>query len=79
MDQEVHPHQALADRFASVLRQNQSFRCGQPIGPLAHMQVTRPFRKMPVRFREDESMLLPPGSAFPILDAAGLFYSAAGS
>lgn len=72
MDQAVHPHQALADRLVSALRQDEFILYGQLIAPLAPGEGDRPFREILVRFQEEESKLLPPGSFFPVLEESGL-------
>ena len=72
MDQAVHPNQALAERLASALRQDEFVLYGQLIAPLVTVQGAGPFREILIRFQEEENKLLPPGSFFSILEDSGL-------
>lgn len=72
MDQAVAPDQELADRLIAALRQDEFVLYGQRIAPLAPGSGDRPFQEILIRFQEEETKLLPPGSFFPILEESGL-------
>ena len=72
MDQAVAQHQDLTDRLVAALRQDEFILYGQQIAPLAPNAGERPFQEILIRFQEEETKLLPPGSFLPVLDECGL-------
>jgi len=72
MDQAVESHQELAERLAAALRQDEFVIYSQQIAPLAPNDDARPFQEILIRFQEEETKLLPPGTFFPILEDCGL-------
>jgi EAL domain-containing protein (putative c-di-GMP-specific phosphodiesterase class I) len=74
MDQAVAQNQDLTDRLISALRQDEFILYGQPIAPLAPNEQGRPLQEILIRFQEEEALLLPPGSFFPVLEECGLMH-----
>jgi ammonium transporter, Amt family len=72
MDQAVAPNQDLTDRLISALRGDEFILYGQRIAPLAPGAGACPFQEILIRFLEEETKLLPPGSFFPVLEECGL-------
>jgi EAL domain-containing protein (putative c-di-GMP-specific phosphodiesterase class I) len=64
--------QGLAERLAAALRGDEFVLYGQVIRPLSTGASQRPFDEILIRFREEETRLLPPGSFLPILEECGL-------
>lgn len=73
MDQAVKDED-LASRLMSALRQDEFILYGQLITPLAADERERPFQEILIRFQEEEALLLPPGSFFPVLEECGLMH-----
>ena len=74
MDQAVAQKQDLTDRLVAALRQDEFILYGQLIAPLARNENNRPFQEILIRFQEEEALLLPPGSFFPVLEECGLMH-----
>ena len=74
MDQAVAQNQDLAGRLISALRQDEFILYGQLIAPLDPDGEGRPFQEILIRFQEEETLLLPPGSFFPVLEECGLMH-----
>ena len=72
MDQAVTQDQELTDRLVAALRQDEFVLYGQSIVRLGPTRSSRPFQEILIRFQEEESKLLPPGSFFPVLEEYGL-------
>ena len=66
------PDQDLGDRLVAALQQDEFILFGQKIAALAPDAEAQPFQEILVRFQEEETKLLPPGSFFPILEECGL-------
>ena len=67
MDQEP-AQKELIDRLVSALRQDEFVLYSQAIKPLAAGGGNRPFHEILIRYQEEETKLLPPGSFLPILE-----------
>lgn len=67
MDQEP-AQKELVDRLVSALRQDEFVLYSQAIKPLAAGSGNRPFHEILIRYQEEETKLLPPGSFLPILE-----------
>ena len=74
MDQAVAQDRELADRLTMALRQDEFVLYGQSIVPIVPDAGTRPIQEILIRFQEEETKLLPPGSFLPILEDCGLMH-----
>jgi EAL domain-containing protein (putative c-di-GMP-specific phosphodiesterase class I) len=72
MDQEVAEQSDLADRLVAALRKDEFVLFRQAIVPLAPTGAERLFQEILIRFQEEETMLLPPGSFLPLLEECAL-------
>ncbi len=69
MDQ---PPRGFADRLVAALEQDDFVLYAQPIVPVASRQDMGLFQEIFVRFKEEDSKLLPPGAFLPILEECHL-------
>ena len=74
MNQGIVQNDELSDRLVAALRQDEFVLYGQAIVPLAPGESQRPFQEILIRFLEEETKLLPPGSFFPVLEEFGLMH-----
>ncbi len=61
-------HKSIADRLISALQEDEFILYCQTIISLAPERVERPFQEIFVRFQEEDTKLLPPGTFFPVLE-----------
>jgi EAL domain-containing protein (putative c-di-GMP-specific phosphodiesterase class I) len=62
----------LTDRILAALKQDEFVLYVQRIVPLAPQQDEKGFMEIFVRFSEEDTRLLPPGSFFPVLEEFGM-------
>ena len=62
----------LRENFVKHLKEENFVLYYQPISPAASPRADASFREILVRYREEESGLLPPGSFLPVLEEEGL-------
>ncbi len=62
----------IADRLIAALQKDEFVLYTQSIIPLGVPLKQRPFREIFVRFKEEDAMLLPPGTFFPVLEECHL-------
>lgn len=72
MDQEVTEQNDLADRLVAALRKDEFVLFRQAIVPLVPMGGERSFQEILIRFEEEETKLLPPGTFLPLLEEYAL-------
>lgn len=72
MNNAVNEQKELARRLITVLRGDEFLLYEQQIVPLNEQAVERPFHEILLRFQEEETKLLPPGSFLPVLEECGL-------
>jgi EAL domain-containing protein (putative c-di-GMP-specific phosphodiesterase class I) len=72
MELEPETEKDIADRLMAALQKDEFVLYTQTIVPLAAAQRQRPFQEIFVRFKEEDAMLLPPGTFFPILEECHL-------
>ena len=72
MDQEVSVQNDLADRLVAALRKDEFILFRQAIVPLMPMGGERSFQEILIRFKEEETKLLPPGTFLLLLEEYGL-------
>jgi EAL domain-containing protein (putative c-di-GMP-specific phosphodiesterase class I) len=72
MDQEVAVQNDLADRLVAALRKDEFTLFRQPMVSLMPMGEDRPFQEILIRFEEEETKLLPPGTFLPLLEEYSL-------
>lgn len=72
MDQEVIVQNDLADRLVAALRKDEFIIFRQAIVPLMPTGADRSFQEILIRFEEEETKLLPPGTFLPLLEEYGL-------
>lgn len=72
MDQEVTEQNDLADRLVAALRKDEFVLFCQAIVPLVPRDGERPFQEILIRFEEEETKLLPPGTFLPLLEECAL-------
>jgi EAL domain-containing protein (putative c-di-GMP-specific phosphodiesterase class I) len=68
MDLEPETEKDIANRLMSALQKDEFVLYSQTIIPLGGPQRQRPFQEIFVRFKEEDAMLLPPGTFFPVLE-----------
>ena len=68
MDSEPETEKDIANRLMSALQKDEFVLYTQTIVPLGAPQKQRLFQEIFVRFKEEDAMLLPPGTFFPILE-----------
>jgi EAL domain-containing protein (putative c-di-GMP-specific phosphodiesterase class I) len=66
------PQKNLVDRLIASLQQDEFVLYAQSIIPLAPQAGERPFQEIFVRFKEEDTKLLPPGTFFPVLEECKL-------
>ena len=72
MARELEPPKYLVDRLIAALQQDEFVLYAQNILALAPKSGERPFQEVFVRFKEEDTKLLPPGSFFPVLEECKL-------
>lgn len=72
MDLEVIIQNGLTDRLVAALRNDEFILFCQAIVPLMPTGGERSFQEILIRFEEEETKLLPPGTFLPLLEAYGL-------
>ena len=68
MDSEPETEKDIANRLMTALQKDEFVLYAQTIVPLGAPQKQRLFQEIFVRFKEEDAMLLPPGTFFPILE-----------
>ncbi len=68
MDLAVAQNKDSNDPLVAALRGDELILYGQLIAPVKADASVRPFQEILIRFREEESRRLPPGSFFPVLE-----------
>jgi len=66
------PPRGFVDRLIAALQQDDFVLYAQPIVPVASPRRIGLFQEIFVRFKEEDSKLLPPGAFFPILEECHL-------
>ena len=72
LEPEAETEHDIADRLMAALQKDEFVLYAQPIVQLAPGPIQRPFQEIFVRFKEEDAMLLPPGTFFPILEECHL-------
>jgi len=72
MAREPGPQKVLVDRLIAALQQDEFVLYAQNIMPLAPQAGQRRFQEIFVRFKEEDTKLLPPGTFFPVLEECKL-------
>ena len=72
MARELEPPKYLVDRLIAALQQDEFVLYAQKILALAPKSGERPFQEVFVRFKEEDTKLLPPGTFFPVLEECKL-------
>ena len=67
-DFEPETEKDIANRLMAALQKDEFVLYAQTIVPLGAPQKQRLFQEIFVRFKEEDAMLLPPGTFFPILE-----------
>jgi EAL domain-containing protein (putative c-di-GMP-specific phosphodiesterase class I) len=69
MDQE---QKSISDRLVAALQEDEFVLYSQNIVPLVPDAEEWPFQEIFIRFKEEDTKMMPPGSFLPVLDEAGL-------
>jgi len=72
MAREPQSQTSLVDRLIASLQQDEFVLYAQAIMPLVPQNGERPFQEIFVRFKEEDTKLLPPGTFFPVLEECQL-------
>jgi len=72
MAREPEPQKYLVDRLIAALQQDEFVLYAQTIMPVAPKRGERRFQEIFVRFKEEDTKLLPPGTFFPVLEECKL-------
>lgn len=69
---EIETEKDIADRLMAALQRDEFVLYAQTIIALGVPQKQRPFQEIFVRFKEEDALLLPPGTFFPVLEECHL-------